>query len=81
MTLDTTPRDWVLAEMVVDTLHKRGIEATPQQVIDWAQKMVAEYRKFRQKETKLRTWMVGAVVDHPTQTMCLHVHFGDAKSA
>jgi hypothetical protein len=63
---------------ICNVLHSRGREATPQQVAEWLDKMVARYRKSLNLSID-EVEICEAVEDgHTTWTMCLHLHFGDA---
>lgn len=68
----------VLAQEVVGILRDRGIEATPQDVVSWAELMVKRYRELRSVETKVNHWLESVKRDIVIPTLCLHVHFGDA---
>jgi hypothetical protein len=68
-----------LIQEVVSILRERGIEATPQQVCEWADKMVADFNRMRGKHSDARQWMAGVKRNMRTPTMCLHLHFGDAR--
>ena len=68
-----------LIQDVVSILRERGIEATPQQVCEWADKMVADFKAMRGKHSDARQWIVGVKHYMTTPTMCLHIHFGDAR--
>lgn len=67
-----------LAQDVVEILRSRGLEATPQQVIDWAELMVKRFHEMRNKHSDARQWLAGVKHNMKTPTMCLHLHFGDA---
>ena len=54
-----------LVRDVVAILRSRGIEATPQQVTEWADLMVRRFGELRGDETDAKQW--------------LHLHFGDAR--
>ena len=69
-----------LVEKAVAILRERGIECTNQEMIDWS-KLVAQ-RWMDQHPGKVCTptqWLWGVTENLPTPTMCLHLHFGDAK--
>jgi len=67
-----------LVQEVVAILRDRGIEATPQQVCEWADKMVADFKAKRGKHSDARQWMAAVKHGMSVPTMCLHLHFGDA---
>ncbi len=69
----------VLLQEVVAILRERGIEATPEQVEEWAELMVERFTQMRGKQSEPRQWLAGVIHKMPTPTMCLHLHFGDAK--
>lgn len=60
-------------------LAGRGIEVTPEQIQEWAEKMVSDYMRISKKESKPEHWLQGVVRGHKIPTMCLHLHFGDSK--
>jgi hypothetical protein len=68
-----------LVQEVVSILRDRGIEATPQQVIEWAELMVKRKKEMRGKHTDARQWLAGVKHEMQVPTMCLHLHFGDAR--
>jgi hypothetical protein len=68
----------ILVQEVVSILRDRGIEATPQQVCEWADKMVADFNRMRGKHSDARQWLAGVKQEMQVPTMCLHLHFGDA---
>lgn len=64
---------------VKEILRERGIEATDEQILGWASRMVAlEVKMSRTPQTR-DAWMQGVIDGNKTATMCLHVCFGDAQ--
>jgi hypothetical protein len=72
-------KNLALAQEVVEILRKRGIEATPLQVLEWAETLVKRFRDTTGKTTEVRQWLAGVKHNIRTPTMCLHLHFGDAR--
>lgn len=68
-----------LIQDVVRILSSRGIEATPEQVVEWADLMVTRFKEMRNKHSDARQWLAGVKHNMATPTMCLHLHFGDSK--
>lgn len=68
-----------LSREVSDILRARGIKATHGEVITWARGMVDKYLEMRGKRSEVRMWLAGVVRNMTIPTMCLHLHFGDAK--
>lgn len=68
-----------LVQDVVLILRDRGIEATPQQVIDWADLMVKRKKELRGKHSDACQWLAGVKHGMQVPTMQLHLHFGDAR--
>lgn len=68
-----------LVQEVVSILRDRGIEATPEQVIEWADLMVKRKTENTGKHSEPRQWLAGVKHEMEVPTMFLHLHFGDAK--
>ena len=68
-----------LVQEVVLILRDRGIEATQEQVVEWAELMVKQFKEMRGKHSDARQWLAGVKHNMTTPTMCLHLHFGDAR--
>lgn len=69
-------------QMLIDlaaVLRGRGIEATPSQVHEWAEKMVKRMADIKGVKTSYRQWVEAALSGQKMATMCLHLHFGDAR--
>lgn len=78
MTHRTQEYHQMLIELAA-VLHGRGIEVTPSQVHEWAEKMVKRMADIKGAKTSYRQWVEAALSDQGMATMCLHLHFGDAR--
>ena len=81
MTEDFGSSDCSLALIkdVVAILRNRGIEATPREVMEWAELMVKR-KKDQGRHTDCRQWLAAVKHEMEIPTMCLHIHFGDARN-
>ena len=67
-----------LVQEVVSILRDRGIEATTDQVIEWADLMVKRKKEMTGKHSDARQWLAGVKYEMQVPTMFLNLHFGDA---